>query len=318
MAAVRDQGNRRPLSEAGHTKPLGPADYPGIYRAADAAAVAARREHFVAEGVQLLLNPVAAGLALLSAANVLRLSSAVLTAVSTTLLVLVLWLVRAARRQKLWYECRNAAEDAKRLTWRYMMELDPFPAGTPHPDAPFVKALDALVHDHPDIRGMLGRQADVLTPPVTAEMQRMRRSPLPERVKAYLEWRVRPELSWYAAKARRYAVLDRRWFAGLVSVQVAAVVSAILLAVRVGASPAPVTAVESTVPLIAAMGSAVMGWQRSKRYADLSGSYAATAHALAGLESARPPVAEGGPLREWMEAVEAALASEHEAWRLMS
>jgi len=317
MAAVRDQGDGRPLIEGERSRPASFADYPGVYRAADAAAVAVRRQHFAAEAVQLLLNPVAAGLVLLSAIALLRLSYAVLTAVSTTMLVIVLWFVRAARWQKLWYECRSAAEDVKRLTWRYMMALEPFPPGMLTPDAPFVKALDAVLHAHPEIREMLGQRADALTPPVTAEMRRVRKGSFEERADFYLEARVEPELAWYAAKARRHAALDRRWFAGLVTVQVAAVLSAIWLAVRIGANPGPATAAESAVPLLAALGSAVMGWQRSKRFADLSGAYAGTAHALAGLVSARPPVSDEEAQREWIEAVEAALASEHEAWRLM-
>ncbi|HVP68271.1 MAG TPA: DUF4231 domain-containing protein [Anaeromyxobacteraceae bacterium] len=293
-------------------------DYPGVYSAADAASVALRRQHFLAEGVQLLLNPVSAGLVLLVATGVLRLSSAVLTAVSTTLLVVMLWVVRASRWQKRWYECRGSAEDVKRLSWRYMMELDPFPPGAPVPEASFVRLLDDMVRGHPEIAGALGRGANAFTPPVTDGMRRVRQAPSEERARIYVESRLRPERAWYAAKAARYAAADDRWFAFLVAVQLAAVASAMFLAVRIGASPAPSSAAESAIPLIAATGAAVMGWQRSKRYADLASSYASTAHALAGLESTRPGSEESALLGEWVEAVESTLASEHEVWRLMT
>jgi len=318
MAAVRDQGNGRPLSEAASAPQSEFTDYPGLYRAADAAAVALRRQHFASEAVQIVLNPVSAGLVLLVATALLRLSSAVLSAVSTTLLVILLWVVRASRWQKLWYECRTAAEDVKGLTWRYIMELPPFPPGLAGADAAFVRALGETIHGHPEIRGQLGQRAEALTPPVTAGMQRRRHSPLEERAEFYVKARMLPELAWYTSKARHYATADRRWFAVLCAVQLAAVVSAIWLAVQIGIRPAPATAGESAVPVLTALGAAIMGWTRSKRFGDLSGSYGATAHELAGLESLRPPVVEADAYREWVASVEATLASEHETWRNMA
>jgi hypothetical protein len=69
--------------------------------------------------------------------------------------------------------------------------------------------------------------------------------------------------------------------------------------------------------MLTALGTALMGWQRSKRYADLSTSYSATAQKLAGLESIRPPPGEWSAYLPWVERVEATLAQEHEAWRHM-
>jgi len=291
--------------------------YPGLYVAADTAAVSLRGQHFLGEAILLVLNPLSATLVLLVALGVVRLQGAVLTACSTTLLVLVLWVVRASRWQSQWYECRGAAEDMKRITWRYLVQLDPFPPGVPAPDAVFVRALDEAVRDHPEILRTLGRRAHVLTPPVTREMQRIRGSSAEERAEVYLSSRVRPEAAWYAAKAERFAAADRRLFAGLILVQVAAVISAIVLAVRVQGGGAGSAAADSWVPMLTALGTALMGWQRSKRYADLSTSYSATAQKLAGLESIRPPPGEWSAYLPWVERVEATLAQEHEAWRHM-
>jgi len=292
--------------------------YPGLYVAADAAAVSLRSQHFLGEAVLLVLNPLSAALVLAVALGVVRLQGAVLSAVSTTLLVLLLWVVRASRWQSQWYDCRGAAEDLKRISWRYLMQLDPFPPGEPVPDAVFVRALEEAVRDHPEVLRALGRRAHVLTPPITPEMQRIRRASAEERAEIYLASRVRPEAAWYAAKAERFAAADRRWFAGLVLVQVAAVVSAIVLAVRVQGGGAGSAAADSWVPMLTAFGTALMGWQRSKRYADLATSYSATAQKLAGFESSRPLPANPNAYLPWVERVEAALAQEHEAWRHMT
>src|SRR5512138_1794309 len=128
MAAARDPGDARLLAEAQPGDGPGRLDYPGLYTAADAAAVSSRRQHFLAEAVQLALNPLSAGLAVLAAAGLLPLQSAVLTAVSTTILVVMLWVSRAVRWEKIWYDCRSVAEEVKTLAWRYMMLIDPFPA----------------------------------------------------------------------------------------------------------------------------------------------------------------------------------------------
>jgi hypothetical protein len=292
--------------------------YPGLYVAADAAAVSLRSQHFVGEALLLILNPLSAALVLALALGVVRLQGAVLTAVSTTLLVLLLWVVRASRWQSQWYDCRGAAEDLKRITWRYLMQLDPFPAGAPAPDAGFVRAMEEAVRDHPDVLRALGGRAQVLAPPITPEMQRIRGASSGERSELYLASRVRPEAAWYAAKAERFAAADRMWFAGLILVQVAAVVSAIVLAVRVQGGGTGSAAADSWVPMLTAFGAAVMGWQRSKRYADLALSYSATAQKLAGFESSRPPLADPDAYLSWVERVEATLAQEHEAWRHMT
>jgi hypothetical protein len=292
--------------------------YPGLYVAADAAAISLRSQHFLGEAVQLVLNPLSAALVLLVALHVVRLQGAVLTAVSTTLLVLLLWVSRATRWQSRWYECRGAAEDLKRITWRYLMQLDPFPPGEPSPDAAFVRAVDGTVLGHPELLRTLGQRAHVLTPPVTPEMQRIRRSSAEERAEIYLAARLRPEKAWYAAKAERFAAADRRWFAALLVVQIAAVVSAIILAVRVQGGGAGTPAADSWVPMLTAVGATLMGWQRSKRYDDLATSYSSTAHKLAGLESTRPSPADPGAYLQWVERVEATLAQEHEAWRHMT
>ena len=292
--------------------------YPGLYVAADAAAVSLRSQHFLGEAVLLILNPLSAGLVLLVALGVLRVQGAVLTAVSTTLLVLLLWVARAARWQGQWYECRGTAEELKRLTWRYVMQLDPFSPGGPTPDATFVRAVDEAVRGHPEILRALGRRAKVLSPPITPEMQRIRGTSAAERAEIYLASRLRPEAAWYAAKAERYAAADRRWFAALVVVQIAAVVSAIVLAVEVQSGGRGSLAADNWVVMLAALGVTLMGWQRSKRYGDLATSYSATAQKLAGLESSRPPPGEWSAYLPWVERVEATLAQEHEAWRHMT
>jgi hypothetical protein len=66
------------------------------------------------------------------------------------------------------------------------------------------------------------------------------------------------------------------------------------------------------------VGTSLMGWQRSRRFGDLESSYSATAHALAGMESARPDPSDAYAYRRWLERVEATLAQEHEAWRHMT
>ena len=293
--------------------------YPGLYVAADAAAVTLRSQHFRGEALQLVLNPLSAGLILLGALRFLRLQGAVLTAATATALVMVLWVVRAARWQSQWYECRGTAEDLKRITWRYLMRLDPFPPDERAPDAAFVRAVDDVVHGHPDVLRALGSRAHVLTPPVTPEMQRIRRASTEERAEIYLSSRVRPEAAWYAAKAERFTAADRRWFVALLVVQVAVVISAIVLAIRVQSGAAEGTAaVESWVVLLLAVGTALMGWQRSKRHGDLATSYSATAQRLAGLESSRPDPVDSAAYLQWVERVEATLAQEHEAWRHMT
>jgi hypothetical protein len=289
--------------------------YPGIYYAADAAARRLQRRHFFTEAAQLALNPIAATLVVLAAARLLPLQNAVLTAFSTTIIVIALWVARASRWEKLWYECRGAAEDLKGLAWRYMAGLDPFPHGHPAADVAFVRAIDDVLRNRPEIRTALGHEARSISAPISAEMRAVRAVERERCAELYLEERLRRELRWYAAKARRYAIADNAWFVILFLVQLAAVVYSIWLAVRLSANPSASLGIEGILPVITALGGAAMGWTRSKRFADLCSSYTATAHALAGLESTRPLVTDAEAMSAWHAAVESVLAREHEIWR---
>jgi hypothetical protein len=289
--------------------------YPGIYYAADAAARRLQRRHFVTEAAQLALNPIAATLVVLAAARLLPLQNVVLTAFSTTIIVIAMWVARASRWEKLWYDCRGAAEDLKGLAWRYMAGLEPFPHGSATVDVAFVRAIDDTLRNRPDIRTALGHEARSISAPISPEMRALRACEREHCAELYLEERLRRELRWYAAKARRYAVADNAWFVVLFLVQLAAVVYSIWLAVRLSANPSASIGIEGILPVITALGGAAMGWTRSKRFADLCSSYTATAQALAGLESTRPHPTDAEPLRAWMASVETVLAREHEVWR---
>jgi hypothetical protein len=194
-----------------------------------------------------------------------------------------------------------------------MMQLPPFPASTVNPESAFVRALDEVLRHKPDIHGALARHARSLTAAVSPEMKRVRQLPPAERAAFYLVGRVKTEQRWYAEKARRSAIRDQVWFAVIFVVQLTAVLAAIGLAVRLAAGPAPLRGAEGAVPVLTALGGAIMGWSRSKRFGDLCSSYATSAHTLAGLEATCP--SDPDDLRDWMEAVESALAREHETWR---
>jgi hypothetical protein len=198
------------------------------------------------------------------------------------------------------------------------MSLDPFPPGAADPDGTFVRGLHDAVREQREALGSVGEWARAPAPPITEGMRRLRAAPPAERDLVYRDSRLRPESEWYARKARRYAAEDRLWFVVLVTVQAVAVMVAIVLAVRVrsGGEASPVA--DSLVPVLGALGVAVMGWQRSKRYGDLALSYSATAQELAGLESDHPQPTDGAPYLRWLERVEATLAQEHEAWRHMT
>jgi hypothetical protein len=302
-------------------EPAGPPPfeaYPGLYQAADAAAVVLQRRHFFWEGVLLALTPVSAAVVLAVALGLFQLQGAVLTAVSTSIIVLLLWVVRAARWQSQWYACRGLAEDVKRATWRYVMSLDPFPPGAADADESFVRLVHDAVREHPDVLRAIGEHAVAPSPPVTPEMRQLRAAGAAERDSMYRTSRLRPESAWYARKASRYITEDRLWFVVLVVVQAAAVLVAIVLAVRVQTGVQGNAVADSLVPVLGAVGVAVMGWQRSKRYGDLATSYSATAQELSGLESSHPAPSDEGAYLRWLERVEATLAQEHEAWRHMT
>ena len=102
--------------------------YPALFFASDKASLRAQAAYLHILRAHLFSLVLAGTTAKIAAAvdpasyRVLATATAVILAVGLVLL----WVLRAKRYEKVWFDCRAVAESVKTATWRYMMQAPPY------------------------------------------------------------------------------------------------------------------------------------------------------------------------------------------------
>jgi hypothetical protein len=289
---------------------LGVYVYPSIFVATDEAAARVQRYYLMSVRLESVLVVVGALLASLSAAGLLPVHSAVLSAFVVSLSVLVTWVARSAKWERHWFDLRAVAETVKSLAWMYGLGVEPF-HGT-DADRLFATRLADAMKARQDVPRLCASAMPAAPTTISEELRRIRSLPISDRVEIYKAKRVSDQRGWYARAARRNGELDSRWFALFVTLQGITVVFAIALAVRVSGGPTGAS-IFTPVPAMAALAASLVAWVRTKRFSDLANSYAVAAQELSALHDQVPGV-ESAELEDWIQQVENAVSREHTMW----
>ncbi|MGI5326427.1 DUF4231 domain-containing protein [Actinomadura nitritigenes] len=284
---------------------LAEADFPPLFRVADASA---------ADGQHRLLTATALRLSALLAAAVLgafsvpvgRLDAAALLAAAglgTALVIEVYLLTERPDRQ--WYESRAAAESAKTLVWRFAVAGQPFGADTGDR-----AAESLLLHRFSVILGNMHAVSadgdDGSRPQVTDEMRAMRARPLEERRRAYRTGRILDQRRWYSRRAKEHGRSVARWSLFLASMEALGLVAAVLNAVGVFGLDLP--------GIAGAVAAGGLAWVQTRQHQQLATAYGIAAQELADISTRlRWPETEA----EWahfVDEVEEAISREHTLW----
>jgi hypothetical protein len=282
--------------------------YPALYRYADSASLKAQRAflrfHQVYLGSLILGSATGATRAL----GVACLNVGLYTVMALILMfgLIVLWIMRARKDDKVWFDGRAVAESAKTATWRFMMKVPPF-----HEDdkaeGGFISQLKEIREARPHlIRHIVAAQdADGLS--ITDFMREKRSAPLEDRKAFYISDRLADQRSWYVKKAKLNANAGGRWFWIVAGLQIAAVVLAVIQAVSKGLGI-------NVVPVITTCAAAFAAWGQMKRYDDLSQSYALAAQELNELESLFSSQTAIKDFAQLIEQAENSISREHTMW----
>lgn len=277
-------------------------DYPALYSAADLAAVKNQRNFLVALGGNLSCLAGAAGLSFVSYKSPLFCCFQAIVLLCSLGLTIFL----ADRQpQRLWYGTRALAESVKTVTWRFMMRAEPFEGDEGEARTHFLKALREIFEANKQVSAravdMQGYQQ------ITGAMLANRELSLSERKKVYDAERVGNQHEWYIRKAQANTRVSKRWFASIIIINIAAIISALVRIMFPLAEHWP------TDFLVVTAGS-IMAWLQTKRYQELAGSYTLTAHEIGLLRAAMP---DGDDERVFSIAVadaENAFSREHTQW----
>jgi len=285
------------------------AHYPALYTASDAASLAAQRTYFWLLRTQLasfILSSIGSALAV-AAPKSARTMFATATAVVLALTLILLWISRWRRDEKIWFDCRAIAESVKTATWRYMMRSPPFDdQNLSGVERRFLDELNEIRQARPNIGPHLVR-AGATGAEVTAEMRTCRAMPLDERKRFYVTHRVRDQKTWYEKKCNDNQQQARQWFWVVAILQFAALALAI---VQVAYAPPPV----NLISLLMTLAASSVAWSQAKRHEDLVEPYALAAQELSSLEALAEHMVDEPSFKEFVTQTEESVSREHTMW----
>ena len=199
--------------------------YPAMFHAADEAAQSAQRWFLRLSACRLwALVGVAALAALVS---LIDQWSAYIALAPIGVALFAEIILMARRLERRWYQARAVAESSKTLTWRYQVGGRPLGLRMTdsEADAELIARLRALLAEFRDLSLPATNRNQV-----TAEMRRLRSSPLRERIAAYKKGRIEDQRAWYADKAEWNRKRADWYQAGLIVIELAAFGTALVTA----------------------------------------------------------------------------------------
>ncbi len=284
-------------------------DYPALFSASDAASLKAQRTFVRLLAGQLFIFVAASGLGLLTSVFDQE-SGRVLTAMTAILLtigILLIWLLRAWRPEKVWFDCRAVAESVKTVSWRYMMHVTPFRSEAAFVDKRFIEHLRAIRKDRPGVeRHLAGLAASAAE--ITDFMRDARKRALPERRDLYVNKRLLDQKTWYESKAAENRKAGQNWLLAIIVIQAAALSVAILRVALTGLALSP-------VPFLMTLASSFLAWTQAKRHEELTEPYALAAQELRELEVLTVDVTDEQTFEKFVIDAEEAISREHTMWR---
>tara|TARA_R110000796_G_scaffold221657_1_gene337807 strand:- start:25149 stop:26024 length:876 start_codon:yes stop_codon:yes gene_type:complete len=277
-------------------------EYPELFYAADRNATKAQRLHFNLIRLEYLLLVATGLVAWLGehynvASGIFGIAFIFLAAIATV--------SHFRQADAEWYLSRAMAESVKTISWQFMMRAVPYEN---------TEGTEATEQFTSRLREILSNGANLPIPnsanpksQVTEAMLHIRRSNIEERLNTYLEQRVSEQQNWYIEKAKSNANRATIWYFVVCLTYFTPLVLLVFNAIDMRGSWA-------LVSVFLLIGSGLLGWTRSKRYRELSASYALTAREIALLRSSVSDVTTDEKLSDFVNSGELVFSREHTQW----
>lgn len=286
------------------------ADYPALHSSSSKASAGAQRKHLFLIRAQLFLLILAsAGGSIAAVVGPSRSRQvSILTAIFLALSILLMWILRVQRYEKIWFDCRAVAESVKTATWRYMMHAPPYDSDDvgANLDTRFIKELIEIREARPGIDSHLAGFSSGGTE-ISGYMRKTRVLPLNDRRKIYLRERLQDQKRWYEDKTRTNRTFAAVWFWTISAIQAIALILAIINAATGSWSI-------NVVSIIMTLAASFVAWTQVKRHDELIQPYGLATQELSALESLQSHVSEPKKFQEFVTQVEEAISREHTMW----
>ena len=282
--------------------------YPSLYRSADRASLSAQRRHLRLQKWHigcLIFGSV--GAAFSTSTPIVAVTWAyVVLAIVLAVGIILTWVSRVRRDDKVWYDCRAIAESTKTVAWRFMMRAAPFKDDSTA-KVLFIDQLRRIRKARPStpINWAYNRNADFQS--ITSFMVCVRQKPAKEHQELYLESRLRDQKMWYLNKIKVNSAKENRWFWAVVVLQILAVSFAIIRACSAGLPVNP-------LPLLLTLTACAIAWSQLKRYSELAQSYSVAVQELGDQEAIALDIEQEDAFLTLVEQVEETVSREHTMW----
>ena len=276
-----------------------PKDLPSFYSASDAASNQAQRRYIRGLKVHLALLVGTAAVGGISTTEPAYRNALTIVVVALMLAALVLGiLLRQARLDDRWFQCRAFAENSKSAAWRFMVLANVS-------ETEFLRDLQEIRDRFTEVALDLAEQRPK-GEEITTLMRDQRRGTLAERLTVYRDERIEEQREWYRARAQENARAENIWF---MLVLVAEVV-----AIAIAALAGPFGWTFNPTGAVAALAAALLAWTQTKRFSDLAVSYTVAAQDLSLLSARATAVTDDDALERLVADTENAISREHRLW----
>ena len=282
-------------------------DLPDSYSTYDESAIIAERNHFRLIQFELILLVVVAALSL--SVNLFQneeFSTIIFSVIFFIFLIGIIIQAQYGKRQfgRKWFEFRAVAESIKSLAWQYAMACGDFyeENGANKLFLQQIKQIKEIYQINPDPKIAGGILNDI-----QPSMKEVRKKRWQEKRETYIKERIDDQITWYTDKAKVNEEHSKKYDKFVLYLQIIGIMICIFLVyTHINGAPALALA----VTLIAS----IIGWSRSKQYAELVEPYQNTARELNEIRQEIELAKVKTDFQNFVIDAEQAISREHTMW----
>lgn len=229
-----------------------------------------------------------------------------ISAVTLLISIFITFYLDRSEFEKKWYEGRAIAESVKTIAWRFMMNSEPYRLSSNEAEKRFLADLDGIRRERKSFAELLGGE-HATKPQITETMRKTKNLNVAERVKIYIENRIRGQKLWYSSNSSKNRQKAERFFIITIILQCIATIIAFLF-IKYPTFIFNPTGVSTTVI------AGILAWTQLKQYKTLAESYGLTTQELGTIEERSRGIKRNDEFSSFVLEAETAISREHTIW----
>jgi hypothetical protein len=249
-------------------------DYPALYQIADESSLQGQHKYLKLFRLQLFVLIFGAAVSLFPLDNpnygyILAIISALMFGFAMAITVGIKYM----NLENNWYIGRAIAESLKTLTWRYIMQGEPFVSENlkEDTDKKFCEILSQILSENGTYLDLTAKERETDLQ-ITEKMELIRSLDFEQRKTIYIDFRIRDQLDWYQKKAKFNKKKANTYFYLLLLTQAIAMIYSLCLIQN--------PSLFNAVPLITAVASGIISWVQVKQFEEFAEAYSVAAQEI--------------------------------------